>query len=113
MCRRHFSYANHHSILTFMRRVLTIVNVAGLLRVGMLILPSIPDSSFLCAGRITNLNLYAYDAETGKELFSSKDTIPGWVHFSDPVVANDRVYVSTWEGTVYSFWVEEIIGLTL
>jgi hypothetical protein len=52
---------------------------------------------------ITNLILYAYDAETGKELFSSKDTIPGWVHFSEPVVANGRVYVSTWEGIVYSF----------
>jgi outer membrane protein assembly factor BamB len=52
---------------------------------------------------ITNLILFAYDAETGKELFSSKDTIPGWVHFSEPVVANGRVYVSTWEGIVYSF----------
>jgi outer membrane protein assembly factor BamB len=52
---------------------------------------------------ITNAVLYAYDAETGKELFSSKESINSWVHFSEPVVANGMVYVSTWDARVYAF----------
>jgi hypothetical protein len=52
---------------------------------------------------ITNAVLYAYDAETGKELYSSKESINSWVHFSEPVVANGMVYVSTWDARVYAF----------
>lgn len=52
---------------------------------------------------LTNAILYAFDAATGKELFSSKDTIPGWTHFSEPVVAGGKVFISTWDAKVYAF----------
>jgi outer membrane protein assembly factor BamB len=50
-----------------------------------------------------NLILYAFDAETGKQLYSSKDTIKDWVHFSEPVVALGRVYLATHDGHIYAF----------
>jgi len=52
---------------------------------------------------VANAILYAYDAETGKELYSSKDSINSWTHFSEPVVANGMVYISTWDARVYAF----------
>jgi outer membrane protein assembly factor BamB len=52
---------------------------------------------------VTNAILYAYDAATGKELYSSKDIIKSWTHFSEPVVANGSVYISTWDARVYAF----------
>jgi outer membrane protein assembly factor BamB len=50
-----------------------------------------------------NSTLYVFDAETGKELFSSGKTMPGFSHFSAPVVSGGRVYVVTWDDTVYAF----------
>jgi len=52
---------------------------------------------------ITNLTLYAYDAQTGKKLYSSEKLISSWVHFSEPVVALGKVFVVTWDGHVYAF----------
>ena len=52
---------------------------------------------------VTHAILYAFDAENGKELYSSKETIPGWTHFSEPVVAGGQVYVATWDGKIYAF----------
>jgi outer membrane protein assembly factor BamB len=52
---------------------------------------------------VTNAVLYALDGETGKELYSSDKAIDSWTHFSEPVVADGRVYVSTWDGRVYAF----------
>ena len=52
---------------------------------------------------VTNAVLYAFDAANGKELYSSKETIPGWTHFSEPVVAAGKVYVATWDGKIYAF----------
>jgi outer membrane protein assembly factor BamB len=52
---------------------------------------------------VTNAVLYALDAETGKELYSSDKLIDSWTHFSEPVVAGGKVYVSTWDGRVYCF----------
>ena len=37
------------------------------------------------------------------ELYSSGKLIDSWTHFSEPVVAGGRVYVSTWDGRVYCF----------
>jgi outer membrane protein assembly factor BamB len=51
--------------------------------------------------------LYAFDAETGKELFSSGDTISGITHFSGIAMSNGRVYVTTYDSTLYSFGLEE------
>jgi outer membrane protein assembly factor BamB len=47
--------------------------------------------------------LYALDAQTGKVLFSSGDTIKGFSHFSGFAVAGGRIYVGTYDGTLYAF----------
>lgn len=52
---------------------------------------------------ITNAILYALDAETGRELYSSGKLIDSWTHFSEPVVAGGKIYVSTWDGRLYAF----------
>lgn len=50
--------------------------------------------------------LYAMDAATGKVLYSSGTTIPGFSHFSGISVANGTVFVITWDNTVYAFSVK-------
>ncbi len=50
-----------------------------------------------------NATLYAFDAETGKELFSSGNTMPGFSHFSGLAIANGHVYVVTFQDVLYSF----------
>lgn len=47
--------------------------------------------------------LYAFDAETGKELFNSGDTMPAIAHFSGIAVSDGRVYVTTYDSTLYAF----------
>ena len=59
----------------------------------------------LRATPISNLVLYAFDAETGRQLYSSEKIIPGWVHYSEPVVAAGKVFVVTWDARVYAFGV--------
>jgi len=49
--------------------------------------------------------LYALDALTGKELWSSGDQIWSWNHFSGLTVANGRAYLATFDGTLYCFGV--------
>jgi outer membrane protein assembly factor BamB len=51
----------------------------------------------------TNAVLYALDAETGRQLYSSEKLIDSFTHFSEPVVAAGKIYVSTWDGKVYAF----------
>ena len=65
------------------------------------------DISQLLTGRET-LNsghtiLHALDATTGKELWSSGDTMPGWTHFSGLAVGDGKIFVTTHDGTVYAF----------
>jgi outer membrane protein assembly factor BamB len=57
-------------------------------------------------GRIqesTHAILYALDAQTGKELWTSGDQITSWNHFSGLSVANGRVYIGTFDGMLYCF----------
>lgn len=54
-----------------------------------------------------NAVLYAFDAATGKELFSSGNTIESFTHFSGVAVASGHVLVSTYNNTVYSFGLKE------
>ncbi len=54
---------------------------------------------------VSNLILYAFDAETGKQLYSSKKIISNWVHFTEPVVAFGKVFVVTHDAHVYAFGV--------
>ncbi len=51
----------------------------------------------------THATLYALDAETGKELYSSGDQITSFNHFSGLSVANGRVYIGTYDSTLYCF----------
>ena len=51
----------------------------------------------------TKATLYALDAETGKELWSSGDDIKSWLHFGELSVANGRVYIGTWDGILYCY----------
>ena len=64
---------------------------------------SAADAAKFRATPVSNLILYAFDAETGKQLYSSKKTIPGWVHFTEPVVAFGKVFVVTHDAHVYAF----------
>ena len=52
---------------------------------------------------VSHLVLYAFDAETGKQLYSSDKIITSWVHFSEPVVALGKVFVVSWDAHVYAF----------
>jgi outer membrane protein assembly factor BamB len=47
--------------------------------------------------------LYALDAVTGRELYSSKDQLASWVHFNQPVVAAGRVFLVSHDAHVYAF----------
>ena len=64
------------------------------------------DSS-IRAAKANHVTLYALDAETGKELYSSGDQIPMFNHFSGLSVANGHVYISTYDGTLYCFGLDQ------
>ena len=47
--------------------------------------------------------LYALDARTGKELYSSGKLLTSWVHFSQPAVALGKVFLVSHDAHVYAF----------
>ena len=51
----------------------------------------------------THVVLYVLDAQTGKELWSSGKQITTWNHWSGLGLANGRVYVNSYDGTLYCF----------
>ena len=51
----------------------------------------------------THTILYALDADTGQELYTSKDVIDDWTHLSSVTVADGTVYVTTRKTNVYAF----------
>src|SRR5258707_1112379 len=53
----------------------------------------------------THATLYALDARTGQELWSSGDQIKSWNHWSGLSVANGKVYINTFDGNLYCFGV--------
>ena len=55
----------------------------------------------------TKAVLYALDAQTGKELWSSGDQIASWNHWSGLSVANGKVYINTFDGTLFCFGIKE------
>ena len=54
----------------------------------------------------THAELYALDARTGEELWSSGDQITSFNHFTSLSVANGRVYIGTYDGKLYCFGVD-------
>jgi outer membrane protein assembly factor BamB len=51
--------------------------------------------------------LYALDAETGKELYNSGDTMPAIAHFSGIAISNGRIFVTTLDSNLYSFGLDQ------
>ena len=47
--------------------------------------------------------LYALNAMTGKELYSSEDQVTSFLHQAGPSVADDKVMFGTFDGTIYCF----------
>ncbi|HEY1213527.1 MAG TPA: PQQ-binding-like beta-propeller repeat protein, partial [Bryobacteraceae bacterium] len=54
-----------------------------------------------------NATLYAFDARTGKELFSSGKTMPSFTHFGAVAVSDGRVFATTHDSTLYAFGTKE------
>jgi outer membrane protein assembly factor BamB len=55
----------------------------------------------------THAVLYALDAQTGKELWSSGDQITSWNHWSGLSIANGRVYIATFDSNLYCFGIKK------
>ncbi len=55
----------------------------------------------------THAVLYALDAQTNKELWSSGDQIRAWNHFSGLSIANGRVYIGAYDSVLYCFGVQK------
>ena len=47
--------------------------------------------------------LYALDARTGKQLWSSGDTMTGWTHFSGLAIGDGKIFATTRDGAIYAF----------
>jgi hypothetical protein len=65
------------------------------------------DLSPLRIAASTHATLYALDAETGKELYSSGNQIASFAHFGGLSVANGRVYLGTFDSILYAFGIPE------
>ncbi|MEP7272830.1 MAG: pyrrolo-quinoline quinone [Acidobacteriota bacterium] len=64
------------------------------------------NSAALRIAGSTHAVLYALDAQTGKELWSSGDQIASWSHWGGLSLANGRVYISTFDGMQYCFGIK-------
>ena len=56
---------------------------------------------------VSNLTLYVFDARTGEELYSSRNSISSWVHFSEPVVADGHIFLTSWDSSIYCFGLKQ------
>ena len=59
-------------------------------------------SKFRSTG-VAQFTLYALDAETGKPLYSSQNALASFTHFTEPVVAADKVFLVSHDAHVYAF----------
>ena len=60
-------------------------------------------SAVLRSTPVSNMTLYAYDAQSGRQLWNSGKTLTDWVHFSEPVVALGKIFVVSHDGHVTAF----------
>lgn len=65
------------------------------------------SSAERAAKHVGNTVLYAFDASTGKQLFSSGETMPSWTHFSGISISGGKVYVTTFDSNVYAFGLKQ------
>jgi hypothetical protein len=47
--------------------------------------------------------LYAFDAQSGKQLYTSGSILKSWVHFSQPAVALGKVFLVSHDAHLYAF----------
>jgi outer membrane protein assembly factor BamB len=59
------------------------------------------------AKHVGNTVLYAFDMKTGKQLYSSGDTMPSFTHFSGIAISGGRIYVTTFDSNIYAFGLKE------
>lgn len=59
--------------------------------------------SAIRASQSNHATVYVLDGQTGKELWSSGDTITSFNHFSDPTVFDGKIYLGTYDGQFYCF----------
>ncbi len=52
---------------------------------------------------LTHLVLSAFDAETGKEIYNSKDSIDTWNHYGGIALSSGRIYMTGYDGRVFAF----------
>ena len=52
---------------------------------------------------VTHAVLYALDAQTGDELYTSGDAIDSWNHYGSLALMKGRLYLSTYDARVYAF----------
>ncbi len=65
------------------------------------------NSADRAAKHVGHAVLYAFDATTGKELYSSGETMPSFTHFSGISIAGGKVFVTTFDSNVYAFGLKE------
>lgn len=56
---------------------------------------------------IGNATLYAFDAQTGKQLYSSAKTMPSFTHFGGLAVSDGRIYLTTHDSVLYAFGLKD------
>ena len=61
------------------------------------------NSSAIRIKNSTHATIYAFDGQTGKELWNSGDAISTFVHFGALSIANGHLYLGDFSGTLYSF----------
>jgi outer membrane protein assembly factor BamB len=52
---------------------------------------------------VTHAVLYALDAATGDELYSSGELIDSWNHYGGLALSNGQIYITTYDARVYAF----------
>jgi outer membrane protein assembly factor BamB len=65
------------------------------------------NSADRAAKHVGHAVLYAFDATTGKELYSSGETMPSFTHFSGISIAGGKVFVTTYDSNVYAFGLKQ------
>jgi outer membrane protein assembly factor BamB len=63
----------------------------------------VPGQRFSGGDDQTHAVLHTLDAETGQELYSSKDLIDSWNHYGGLALSDGRLYLSTYDARVYCF----------
>ena len=64
---------------------------------------ALESAKFRATLPVSHQILYAFDAETGKQLYSSDKILAKLVHFNEPVVALGKVFVVSWDGHITAF----------